>query len=780
MSNPVPPGGAFFRSPADNGTPLERRNTRSGFDTTSPKTTDDPPARTPRPMAEGEVQGAIYRMVQDAIQYTDQELSPLRAAATRYYQGKPYGNEQPGRSQYISTDLRDAVRKVLPSLMRIFFGAEDVVEYRPRRPEQVPQAEQATRFVSDVVVRQDNPGLLVFHDWFKDALTKSMGIVKVWYDETPDTGTHHLSYQSLEQLAVLHADPQVEITEIDPCEGQPPGSNLYDVTFTRTNRQGKIVFRALPPEEFLFTRAARSVASDTAQPGVATFVGHRTELTKSQLLGMGISEAAIEAYGYKDASLDVNLEEIARQTIVRPDVSAIGPVPTQKALYVEAYPYMDVDGDGIAELRRQCLLGPGYHLISDEPWDTRPFAVICPDPEPHTVIGQGFNDYTMDIQLSKSKVARAMLDSLALSINPRVAYDETAVNQLDVLNTEVGAPIRTRGTPSAVLQEFTHAFVGEPALEVLAWFDAIKEDRIGVTKASAGLDADTLQSTTKAAVAATFTAAQQHIELIARILAETGVKDLYRLILKILVEHPDVPRMVRLNGAYTMMDPRAWDADLDIQVNVAIGAGLDDDKFATLAAVAQNQYQILTAFGMGQPMVTPKQYRDTLVKMLKLKGREDAETFYGDIPPNWQPPPQPPSPEVIMAQAEMTKANALAQQHAADIQLATLKEQNRSREAQQQLALDREQMLRQDTREREHTAQQTAVKTQAIASQAYTAGAQTASKEHIATEKVAADVAKTAHQTVVEAHTRATEALSAPATAVETPKGPEKPRRPKQ
>jgi hypothetical protein len=675
------------------------------------------------PMSDGEVQSAVHKMVWDAIEYIDQELSPFRALATKYYQGEPFGNEEEGRSAVVMTEVRDTILMVMPSLMRIFMSPERPMEYSPfNRTDQIEMAEQATEYVWEVVFHQDNRGYMVFWEWFKDALLKRLGIVKYWWDDSSETRAFETSFLSDDAIALLTQDDTIRIDEMVPSRGAPPGAQLYDVKYTQTKSEGRIRFIGLPPEEFLFTRGARAVESDHSQPGVALFVGHRTELTRSQLLEMGVPEDVIEEWAFKDVSLDMNEEEIARQHIVKPDTSAIGPIATQKALYIEGYPYMDVDGDGVAELRRVCMLGPSYHVISNEAWDERPFAVICPDPEPHTIVGQSIADYTMDLQKINSMILRATLDSLALSLNPRMGFVEGDVNLTDILNPEVGAPIRMR-SPNAV-QVIEHQFVGQAALPVLEKMIDIKEQRTGITKASAGLDADALQSTTKAAVAATVTAAQQHIETIARTFAETGVMQLFRGILRLLVAHQAPERIVKMRGNYVPMDPRAWDADLPIRVKVAIGAGLDDEKYQALAEAAVKMEGIFNTMGLDNPIVSPKQYRDTLVEMLKLRGRVDAEQHFKDVPANWQPPQkQPNDPNMVIAMAEKQKADSHVQKEQAGVQLEQQKHQadqaKQQADAQQKergmmmeaalerekLALEeklrREEMLLQDQRERE-------------------------------------------------------------------------------
>lgn len=616
--------------------------------------------REPEPMSEMEIQSSVHKMVWDSIEYVDQELSPLRALATKYYQGEPFGNEEEGRSQVVDTVLRDTVLMMMPSLMRIFFGADRALEYIPTNKAQVEYTDQVTEFVWDVIVNQDNEGYLAFYEWFKDALVKKLGILKVWYDDTEETRAFEANFLSPESVAKLHAEKGVRIDAIELSVANQPGMPLYRVEYTQTKQDGAIRFIALPPEEYLFTRGSRTVSSARHRPGVALFVGHRTEMTRSQLTELGIDEETIEKWAFKDDSLDHNQEEIARQEIVKPDTNAIGPVATQKSLYIEGYPYLDLDGDGVAELCKVVMLGPSYHVISAEPTSHRPFCVICPDPEPHTIVGQGVSDWTMDLQKIQSMILRSILDSLALTINPRLGFVEGGASLEDILNPELGAPIRM-SMPNA-LQPIEHSFVGREGLAVREVINELKELRSGTTKASAGLDADALQSTTKAAASAAITSAQAHIEMIARTFAETGVKQLFRMVLELLVSHPPRERMVKMRGRYIEMDPSRWDAGLDVKVKVAIGAGLDEDKFQALLETREEMKSMFQMWGPSNPIVTPRQYRDINVRMLKLRGQMDAENFFQETDPNWQPPPPPQQdPNMVIAEAEKAKAETQAQ-----------------------------------------------------------------------------------------------------------------------
>src|SRR5690625_4969689 len=120
------------------------------------------------PDTDTDVQNTIRAMLEEAIQYYEENLEPDQVKATDYYHGRPFGDEEEGRSRVVSTEVRDAVRARLPSLMRIFFGPEDAVEFRPEGPEDVELARQKTDYVN-FVIREDNPGFIEFYAALKDA-----------------------------------------------------------------------------------------------------------------------------------------------------------------------------------------------------------------------------------------------------------------------------------------------------------------------------------------------------------------------------------------------------------------------------------------------------------------------------------------------------------------------------------------------------------------------------------------------------------------------------------
>jgi len=643
-------------------------------------------------MSEEQLQGVISAEITDAISFIDDDIGGSRALATEYYYGDLFGDEEEGRSQVVSMDVRDTVQGILPSLMRIFFGPERVVEFAPQGPEDVQNAEQATDYV-DFIFKRDNPGFKILHSAFKDALVRKCGIVKYWWDESVEVRAESFSMLDEQSMMMLTSDPDIEISAVReyPVPGTEPQNEaqgimtpppmMYDVEIKRRIKTGKVKIEALPPEEFLIDRRAKSIED-------ATFVGHRTMKTVSDLVSMGYDyDEMVEASGNGN-DFDNNQEYTARNPFAVVNTSNNGDPSSKSVMYIEGYLKVDFDGDGIAEMRRICTIGTGNKVIRNEIVSERQFADFCPDPEPHTFFGMCPADVVMDIQRIKSNVQRGILDSLAQSIHPRTAIVEGQANMEDVLNTEVGAVIRMRAP--GMVQPFTTPFVGQAAFPMLDYLDDIKQTRTGISKAAAGLDADALQSTTKAAVSATVNAAHQHIEMIARIFAETGLRKLFTGILKLVVENQDRARMVRLRNTFVPIDPRSWDAKMDVIVNVGVGDGTIEDRINILNQVAARQEMLIEKTGPNNPVVSLPQYTNTLTKLLQLAGIKDSTNYFNQLPVDFQlpePPAPKPTPEEILAQVQAQSIQADIQKKAAELQL------------------DRERMIMADDRERDRIEQ---------------------------------------------------------------------------
>jgi len=657
----------------------------------------NPPADdNPDEMSESQFSASVKSAIDDAVDYIDGFIAPARATATQYYRGDLFGNEEEGRSQIVMTEVRDTIQAIIPSLLRIFTSSEQVVEYAPRDERGIEVAEQATDYVN-FVFYNDNPGFSILHETFKDALKSKTGIIKWRWSE--DTEISQAEYTGLDQASVnlLLEDPDCELVRMESTTEQEavmspdgqmvsPAVTTFDVTIRRKIPRNKAVVESVPPEEFLIAREARNLDN-------AAYVGHRSLKTMSELVAMGYDREEIEKFAGQGDVFSINYEAQTRNpAIMSFMMHADNPDPSmRRVLYVESYVRIDKDGDGIAELRKVCSLGNAHHILYDEVATDVPFAFFCPDPEPHMIIGQSIADQTMDLQLIKSSIVRNTMDSLAQVIHPRTVVVEGQVNMDDVMNNETGAIIRARAP--GMVQPLAEPFVGQAAMPLIAYMDDIRAQRTGISAASQGLNPDVLQSTTKAAVTATVQGAQERIELIARIFAENGMKRLFKGLLKLLIRHQDKPRMLRLRGKWVEIDPKYWDADMDVQVNVALGHGTDQDKLQFLTMVSSKQEQIMQTLGAQNPLVDVSQYRNTLAQICTLAGFKDASRYFKAVDMQQveqmvqqQAQNQPPDPNMMLVQVEAQKAQAQAQTNAMKAQSdeqASLRLDQREREKMQ-------------------------------------------------------------------------------------------------
>ena len=625
--------------------------------------------------------GVIKSEMDDAKDFIHQ-VGSERAESTEYYLGNEPEGTSSLQSEFVSTDVRESVLFMLPSIMRTFFGTKKIVEFVPKGPEDIQLAEQQTDYIN-YLIREKNPGFQVLYDVFKDALVRKTGFVKVFWDDSVTATTHEYSNIDPQSYQALILDKNVEvieesatqetITTFDPISGEEVTQEIpvsYDLTIRRLKPKDQVCIESVPPEEILISRHARNIET-------ASYVAHRMIKSVSDLVAMGYDPEEIEEYaGYGGSALDPESyeEQEARNpfdNMVYPDRNDAG---GKDVYYVEHYLYYDFDGDGIDERIRVCTAGDGLHVLNVEPWDELPICMFCPDPEPHTAIGSCPADYLKPIQAAKSQIMRDTLDSLGHSIFPRMGIVEGQVNVDDVLNTDIGQPIRMRAP--GMVQPFAVPFVGKEAFPVLGYLDESKENRTGVSKASAGLNAEALQSTTSAAVTATMSGAQGRVELICRHFAEGGLKAMFKTVNNLVIKHQNAQDVFRLNGKFIPVDPRYWDSDKDMVVNVAISKSSDQEKFGVLTQLATKQEQIMQLLGPQNPLVSMQQYANTLTRMIELAGFQDAQSFINTevppMPPMPQEPPQP-DPAALLAQAEAQKAQVQAQKAIIDAETDRMK-----------------------------------------------------------------------------------------------------------
>lgn len=654
------------------------------------------PSIQDQPMDEEEFRSRVRQAIEDAAVYIDSYIAPERENAMSFYLGNAFGDEEQGRSQVVMTEVRDTVLAMLPSLLRIFTGGDKILEFIPKTAEDVAVAEQMTDFINYIFM-QENPGFRILHDAMKDALILKEGVL-TWYKQDKET-VEEYSYSGLSQdeATLIAQDPQVTVLELREEQTFTAQTNVVTMTpdmnmtprifsmrVKRVIREPRYIVECIPVEQFIIDNQATSIDD-------ALIVGRRKLATVSELVAMGYDRDLVEMNA-GSGGFELNMETLVRNPA---DQSFFGVAngndeSTDKVYYVEAYIRIDKDGDGIAELHKVCTVGNGGYIVHQEVVTEIPFATLSPDPTPHTIFGKSIADQTMDLQLIKSNIMRNTLDSLAQSIHPRTGFVEGQVNVDDLMNNETGALIRMR-SPGAIVP-FSTPFVGQPALGVMSYLDEIKTQRTGISRASQGLDAEALQSTTRAAVQAQLSSSQERLEMIARLFAD-GLKRCFRGLLHLVVQHQDKPKIIRLRNKFVPIDPRGWTADMDMVVNIALGRGSDEQRMMFLQQIAAKQEQIIQQYGPNNPMVSIQQYVSTLNQITQLAGFQNPAQFYSEPTPEQVQafvqsiaPKQKSDPAEMLAQVEAEKTRA-------DILIAAAKQELETKKAQADADLKRDQLI---------------------------------------------------------------------------------------
>ena len=636
-------------------------------------------------MSQDKLKSIIESEIDNSIGFLETETTQQRTDALSFYLRQPLGNEVEGKSSIVTGEVAEAVDGALPPLVRIFSSSDEVVRFDPRGPQDEAGAKQATEYCNWVFMR-DNAGLIIMHDWFKDALLQKVGVVKAYWEDKEDVTKEKYRDLSDDELAMLLSDETMEVVEkevvenpvLDPAGnpvldpmGQPVMYSSNSVTVQKKKKSGHVVVENVPPEEFLISKRAKKSPKD------APFVAHRRLITRSDLIAMGFDKDIVDGLQASSA-LTYSPEYLARVAPGENPDDGISIDESMETIEVfECYVTADIDGDGIAELRQ--VFYASNEILSDEETDYIPFHSLCPIPTPHKFFGEALADRTMDLQLIKTTITRQILDNLYLTNNARVTAVDGQVNLDDLLTATAGGIVRIKS--QGAVQQLAVQPVAAQAFPMLQYLDSIQQKRTGVTEASQGLDPSILQNVTAAAVASMQQSAAGKIEMIARIFAETGVKSLFQGILHLLCKYQDKPRIVRMRGQYVQFDPREWSNQYDVDINVGLGAGNRQEQMAMLNMVLAKQEQVLAQMGPANPLVSMGQYRNTLGRMVEAAGFKDSAEFYKSITPEQDqalanPPQQEPQiPPEIQAYMAKTQADIQAQQAKAqaDIQLAQQK-----------------------------------------------------------------------------------------------------------
>lgn len=618
-------------------------------------------------LTDEQIEAACQELVESGLGGPDSDVSLARQRNLEYYNAEPVGELAPpeidDRSDFVATDVSDTIDGMLPQLMRMFTGSDDAVTFEGQgQPGSEQEAKLATAYVNhQFYVRNDGIGII--HDWFKDALNQKVGFAKVWAEEQPEDSRQKYEGQTPEQLAMLQVDGW-QLAE-DP---QVDDNQLLTFTVVKESKRKAIKVEAVIPSEMRVDVNARWGGEPAAIGQV--FERRRYELEQE---GYDLSEVATVSGG---AQADIqHLLELGETDDVRQ-----GAIHGSHELveFAELYVKLDRDGDGTAEWLKVCLVGGKLGIYEDgttaiEQTDGHPYCWICPIPRPHAFFGDCPADRAIAPQKMRTRLVRSIDDNMAFVVNGRTYVNtRAAVNMDDLLDNRPGGVVRGEGAAGDALSPMVQPFLGAPAYQFNEYIASWAENRTGFNRYSAGTDQNALNKTARGTELLT-AKADMRIELMARFFA-VGMRQLFAKILKLAVQHQNVPEMVAINGQFVPINPGEFRNQYHVKINVGLGAGSKEQQSARILGLFQMQMQLQQA-----GLVRPQQLAETARLYVEANEFKNPERFVDAEPSGMPPNPQAFQQMQKQVQQQMSQLQQQLQQMAQENQ--SLKADQESKQA---------------------------------------------------------------------------------------------------
>lgn len=624
-------------------------------------------------MSDDELAAILAQHEAQAIGYqgADNEITEEQDRALAYYNGVM--DDLPameGCSSVVDGTVALVVDNAVAALMKPFVTSDETVRFSPRGPEDVAIADQATEYIN-YIFNCDNPGFLILHNWFKDALLSKVGVVKVTWEDRTHLETEAIQFHDETHAAFVRMHPGY-LGEDD--DGALIGTEIED---------GRIVVENIPPEEFRISMGARSIDK-------ADYVAHvPSNITRSDLHEMGFDAELVESLPAYGATLDDNTlrqTRYADENYLEARMDGLHK-PNDRIALRDEYCRVDYDGDGVAEIRR--IIRVNDVILLNEEVEQNPFATVCPIPMPHKVFGHSIADRAVQEQRIGTAIWRQALDNLYKSNNPRPILGENA-ERLDgstgatLADTAPGAEIKVRDASQFAFGAVP--FTADKTFPMLELLDKKVEENTGISRSGQGLDTNALRKSgqmTATEMSMIAEGKNARTEMVARIFAETGVSRMFKLILGLVSKHQPKERVIRLRNEWVEMDPRGW-PEMDVTISVGLGIGDKAEQLAQSDAVLQTMAELgQTPFAS---LIDANKVYNAVKRKFTAAGIKNTDEYLNE-PQEGEQQQQQPSPEEQKAMADMQMQQAKMQ---ADQELQAMKLQSQREEAALKQELERQ------------------------------------------------------------------------------------------
>lgn len=576
-------------------------------------------------MTEAELLTILKNQEADTIK-SDDYVESLNRDLFASYSQDPYGNEIAGRSQVVASDHYDQVESDQPTLARIFLGSNKVMHFKPFGEADAEECREKTDY-ADYLIRGQKDSFKTLHDWIKEPGFSLFSVVKFYPEETEKV--EYVSYEdiSLEELTMFMSDlegkPKVARVEIESKDESEAG---YSVRLRIVRETKKIIIANVPNQAFIITRGATSKDD-------AVMVGDDATKRKGELIAEGYSKELVKGLIPKGMTRS---QMEARRLEEQGGYDPVSGVhwTNDEVLIQYRYVLVDYDEDGIPE--RRMIVRCGDKILANEPYGIVPYAILSQTLMPHTVIGRSRGQQSARIQKQKTAVKRGIMDNIYSVTRPGYAIDDSSggmdggkVDLDDMMNQEINRIVRVDGPPMEAIMTLVTPYIGGEALQVVQYIEAEKASSLGTIASNQGLDSDKFYKETATRFEGVQDSGTAKIELVARVYAETGFRQLYEGVIWTAQHYQDEATEIMVLGKPLTVDPRKWKYEHYCQSGVGLGAGDSEETITNLGVQLQTQLMMAQSPRFAN-LVDAKKIYSTLDDISRAIGKPDTSRYFND------------------------------------------------------------------------------------------------------------------------------------------------------
>lgn len=569
-----------------------------------------------------ELLSALKKDLQAASTFREDEDTKI-ARRVAEYQGKPYGNEQKGKSAIVSLDIKRQSEWAHAALVDPFVGATDVIKCTPVTWEDREAARQNELLLNTQFCRQ--------FDRY-NFMTNAIKVLDMEATCVIQTGWEYED----EKIMVDR-----EVVAVDEYTGEEYiAIEKIEETKVLTNRPTAVVRR----NEDVYVDPTCMGDHDKMQ---FVIVRYETDLSTLKQDGRYKNLDKIQV-----GSEDANSHDDYETKYSKVSSFTFEDNPRKKMVMYEYWGNYDINDDGIAEPIVCAWVGSTVIRLELNPYPDKkpPFIIVPFNKIPFEIYGESNADLISDNQKIKTAITRGIIDNMNQSNNGMIGIKKGALDPGNREKFMKGKPFEFNGSPNDFWQGSFNNIPGS-AFDMLALMNNEIESITGIKSFSGGITGSSLGGTATGARGALDATSTRRLNIV-RNIAENLVKPLMRKWMAYnseFLEESEVVRITNEEFVEVRRDDLAGKIDIDITVST------QEDN----AARAQELGFLLQTLGSSLPFDMTRMIMAEIAKLSKLPTLEKQILEYKQEPDPIQQKMQELELAKLEAEIQRLKADAM-------------------------------------------------------------------------------------------------------------------------